>query len=245
MTVLEVSSDAPLWAKYGADALLVLHIGGGAVGIATGWVAVTSRKGETIHRAAGRIFFIAMLICYVVATGVAPFLSDGQRVNTIAGLLALYMLLSAWRTVRRRETAPEWPEKAGLIMALMIIAMNFVFIQLGASSSTGMIDGASYEPLYLFSIIAFFAAAGDESHPARRPQRRRAHRTAFMENVRIVFHRIRFVLSWSAAGDARLDAGVARADCACACAAHFHGVLSSEGEAVAETAIAPTRLTLY
>ncbi len=161
MTVLEVSPDAPLWAKYGADALLVLHIGGGAVGIATGWVAVTSRKGETIHRAAGRIFFIAMLICYVVATGVAPFLSDGQRVNTIAGLLALYMLLSAWRTVRRRETAPEWPEKAGLIMALMIIAMNFVFIQLGASSSTGMIDGASYEPLYLFSIIAFFAAAGE------------------------------------------------------------------------------------
>ena len=88
-SVLQASPDAPVWAHVGAAALLWLHIGGGAAGIATGAIAIASRKGGKIHRAVGRVFFWVMLVCYVVATCVAPFLDDGQRPNTIAGVMAL------------------------------------------------------------------------------------------------------------------------------------------------------------
>lgn len=161
MTILQVASDAPAWAHIGADALLVLHIGGGAIGILSGATALATRKGETVHRAAGTVFFASMLVAYTVATGVAPFLTDGQRPNTVAGLLALYLLISGWRTARRPETTAGRFEVAGFFIALLIIAAALLFMQMGANSPTGTVDGSPPQAFYIFAFAGSFAAMGD------------------------------------------------------------------------------------
>lgn len=161
MTVLQVASDAPAWAHIGADALLVLHIGGGAIGILSGATALAARKGETVHRAAGTVFFISMLVCYSVATVVSPFLIDGQRTNTVAGILALYLLISGWRTARRPETIAGRLEVAGFFIALLIIAAALLFMQMGANSPTGTVDGSPPQAFYVFAFAGSFAAMGD------------------------------------------------------------------------------------
>jgi uncharacterized membrane protein len=45
-----------------SDALVYLHITAGTFSILAGFVALSARKGERLHRAAGNVFFTAMLI---------------------------------------------------------------------------------------------------------------------------------------------------------------------------------------
>jgi uncharacterized membrane protein len=160
-TVLQAPADAPVWAHIGAAALLSMHIIGGGAGIATGAIAIATRKGGKVHRAVGRVFFCVMLICYTVAAGVAPFLDDGQRPNTIAGVMALYLLLTGWTAAQRPEIRSGVYQVAGLITALTIAGAGALFMKMGADSTTGTIDGSPPEAFVVFMAAGLFAAAGE------------------------------------------------------------------------------------
>lgn len=168
MTILHVSPDAPALLRDAATALLVLHIGGGGLGILSGATALLTRKGARLHRAAGTVFFVSMLTAYTIAAAVAPFLDDGQRTNFLAGILALYLLLTAWITVRRPEGKAGRFEIAGLAVAVFIIAAAVIFMRQAAQSPTGAIDGSPGQALYVFIIAGAFGAAGDLNMILRR-----------------------------------------------------------------------------
>ena len=160
-TVLQAPADAPVWAHIGAVALLWMHILGGGAGIATGAIAIASRKGGKIHRAVGRVFFWVMLVCYTVAAGVAPFLDDGQRPNTIAGVMALYLLLTGWAAAQRPQIRAGIWQIAGLIVALAIAGAGALFMKMSAESATGTIDGSPPEAFVVFMAAGVFAAGGE------------------------------------------------------------------------------------
>jgi hypothetical protein len=161
MSVLQFGPEAPMWARVGADVLLGLHIGGGSLGIISGTTALLARKGERLHRIAGTVFFLSMLTAYAIGAGVAPFLDDGQRTNFVAGVLALYLLISGWTTVMRRDPAPGTLDAAGLVLALSIVAAGLYFMRLAAQSPTHTIDGSPPQAFYMFVLGGSFAAAGD------------------------------------------------------------------------------------
>jgi uncharacterized membrane protein len=158
---LKLPPEAPLILQIAVASLLWLHIGGGAAGILTGAIALASRKGSRIHRSAGKTFFVVMLVCYVIATGVAPFLETGQRPNFIAGVTALYLLLSGWATVQRPEVKADAWRFIGLAAALSIAGAGWLFMQMGAESPTGTVDDTPPEAFMLFLLAGLFAAAGE------------------------------------------------------------------------------------
>jgi hypothetical protein len=165
---LQVAPDAPPWMHVGADIVLWTHIGGGAAGIVTGMVALASRKGGRIHRSVGALFFWVMLVCYGVAATVAPFMHVEQRTNTIAGLMALYLLLSGWSTVQRQEVKAGLWQIGGLVVALGIAGAGALFMQMGANSPTGTVDGAPPQAFVIFTVIGLIAMAGEINVLARR-----------------------------------------------------------------------------
>ena len=57
MSVLAVDPAAPWYLKAAAEAILVLHIGGGGVGMVSGAVALVARKGGRVHGWTGKAFF--------------------------------------------------------------------------------------------------------------------------------------------------------------------------------------------
>lgn len=158
---LKAPPGAPAYLHLGADALLFAHIGGGALGILTGAVAILSRKGQTVHRAAGTLFFAAMVACYAVGAGVAPFLDEGQRVNTVAGVMALYLLISGWMTVRTAETRASGWHVLSLAVALLIASAGGWFMHLGSLSPSGTIDGSPPQAFGIFMIAGSVAALGE------------------------------------------------------------------------------------
>jgi uncharacterized membrane protein len=91
----------------------VLHIGGGTVGLASGLLAASVRKGGRLHRLAGNIFVISMLVMAVFAIYLAVTV-PGQIVNLFIGTFALYLVATAWLTVRRKPRAIGVSEKIGL-----------------------------------------------------------------------------------------------------------------------------------
>lgn len=158
---LKAAPDAPVWLHWGATALLWAHIGGGTLGMLSGATAILSPKGKTVHRAAGKVFFASMFITYAVGASVAPFLTDGQRPNFVAGVLALYLLITAFLAARRRDPKVGWIEYGGLATALAIIAAGGLFMWQGANDPSGTVDGSPPQAFALFIVAGVFAAVGE------------------------------------------------------------------------------------
>lgn len=158
---LMVDPAAPGWMHFGAAVLLYIHIGGGTLGLVTGTAAILSPKGRPFHRAMGRIFFVSMMACYAVGAGVAPFLETGQRPNFVAGVMALYLLLTAWRAARNRNAGSGWPEYLGLATALVITAMGALFMYQGSQDPSGTVDGSPPQAFILFVATGAAAALGE------------------------------------------------------------------------------------
>jgi len=62
---------------------LIAHIGGGLVAILSGFAALFFCKGSRLHRAAGNVFFVSMLITATGAAVLGYLISEID--NTIAG----------------------------------------------------------------------------------------------------------------------------------------------------------------
>jgi hypothetical protein len=102
-----------------------------------------------------------MVVAYLIGAGVAPFLAEGQRPNFVAGVLALYLLITGWRTARRRDIEAGRAEILGLMIAITITGLGLYFMYLGAKSPTGTVDGSPPQAFFVFALAGSAAAAGD------------------------------------------------------------------------------------
>src|SRR5580693_10181090 len=80
----------------------VLHIGGGTVALFSGTVAAIAKKGGRIHRAAGTVFFLSMLMMATFACWLAVAM-PGQIVNLFIGTFTFYLVATAWMAARRED----------------------------------------------------------------------------------------------------------------------------------------------
>lgn len=158
---LAAGPDDPLWMHLGAWLLLYGHIAGGAVGLVSGTAAILSPKGGRVHRAAGKVFFVSMFIAYAIGAGVAPFLDEGQRPNFVAGVMALYLLVTAWMAAKRRDPVVGWPEYAGLAIAVSVLAMGLIFLRQASQDPSGTVDGSPPQAFILFTVLGTCAVLGD------------------------------------------------------------------------------------
>lgn len=150
--ILQVPADAPLVIKIGADAILLSHIGGASAGIISGFIAIFARKGGRVHRAAGDIFFVAMLMMSGVGAVVAPFLGD--LVSMTAGAITFYLTATAWATVMRRPNQIGVFEPVAAACAAGIVVVGVTVGMMGAAATAGMAASMSKVAF----IFAFFAA---------------------------------------------------------------------------------------
>jgi uncharacterized membrane protein len=156
--ILHYGPDAPLLLRAAAGAALVLHIGGGATGIAAGWTAMLTRKGERLHRVAGTAFFLAMLTMSGVAAVVAPMLPEAQWTNTTAAVFTFYLVATAWATVRRGEGQVGRFERIAVLVPLGIAAMGLALAVNPPGEARA--DGA-FGAVYAIAVISALAAVCD------------------------------------------------------------------------------------
>jgi hypothetical protein len=158
---LHVNPGSPWWLFATANLILFLHVAGGSVGIISGFVTLLSRKGERLHRAAGTVFFVSMLIMATIGAGASPFLPVPQMANVAAGVLTFYLVATGWMAIRRKDGGIGRFEKGGLAVALAVVAAGAMFARMASNSPTGTFANTPPQAFYVFMIIGTIAAIGD------------------------------------------------------------------------------------
>lgn len=141
------------------EAGVFIHIGAGALCLVAGAVALSARKGETLHRQAGWVFVIAGSVMSIVATVLAVI--EGHWESVMAGLLALYLVVTGWRAAAQNGGEATTLDPWAAVFALCLAVLG---IMLGASagmSARGTLNGYPPELYLIFGGIAAFAAMWD------------------------------------------------------------------------------------
>jgi hypothetical protein len=142
------------------------HIGGGTLGFASGILALSVQKGGRLHRAAGTVFFGAMLVMAVFAAYLAVVVPD-QLVNLFIGAFVLYLIMTSWLTVRRKAGTAGAAEKIAMVVAFCLWApFAILAFQLAAGmtplfKSAVPFKGPVLIAVYLFASVLAIAAISD------------------------------------------------------------------------------------
>lgn len=156
--ILHVDPNAPWYVRAAADAALAGHVGGGTVGIAAGFTAAFARKGGRLHRAAGNVFFVAMLAAYGVGAVVAPMIHEPG--NSLGGLFAIYLTVTGWTAVKRAEG------QIGHVEAIACLAVAGAGVVLAAMAWLGARDprplaGVPWQVFAALAVASALAALAD------------------------------------------------------------------------------------
>jgi uncharacterized membrane protein len=159
--ILHVPACSAWWLFAAAKLILFLHIAGGSVGIISGMLALFARKGARLHRAAGATFFVSMLIMATIGATASPFLPVPSVPNVVAGVLTFYLVGTGWLAVKRKAGHIGHLERAGLGVALAVVAAGASFMVIATSTPTGRPDKTPPQACLVFMVIGAMAAVGD------------------------------------------------------------------------------------
>ena len=159
--------------------LLPIHIAAGGLAIVLGAVALSVKKGGTIHRRSGLLFVYAMLVMGVTASFLG--LRNGPSdPNVYTGLLTGYFVITALTTVRPVSSWTRFFNVAGLVV---VVGLGLATIARGveAWNCPGRMTSTGVPSLMLFFLgtVMMLAALGDvrvlRSGVARGAARLRRH----------------------------------------------------------------------
>jgi hypothetical protein len=134
--------------------LLPIHIAAGGLAIVLGAVALSVKKGGTIHRRSGLLFVYAMLVMGTSAAimGLRNGLADG---NVMAGILTAYFVGTALTTVR---PASPWTRRVNATALTIALGLALLAIVGGvrAVNSPGLSPGGV--PFRTIGVMSFVLA---------------------------------------------------------------------------------------
>jgi uncharacterized membrane protein len=137
---------------------LILHIAAGSLAFATGSIALLARKGATVHRRVGMVFFVSML---VMSTS-ALYLSILHQPGTIfSSIFTFYLAATAWATVRKSGKSTGLFERAAFAFVLCCLAgLLYSAYQANIAPNHEFLGYST--PVYIFLLgLVSLAAAGD------------------------------------------------------------------------------------
>jgi uncharacterized membrane protein len=132
--------------------LLPIHVAAGALAMVLGTVALSTKKGATIHLRSGLLFVYAMLVMGFSASMLG---------NVLGGLMPVYFVTTALTTVR-----PASPSTRYINVAALGVAIGFALVSVVAAVVTFTIPGRVLEGVPFFmhfflATIMILAAIGD------------------------------------------------------------------------------------
>jgi hypothetical protein len=159
--ILYVPPTAPALVRDAAAAILALHIGGGALAVASGFTALATRKGGVVHRRAGDVFVIAMLVMGGIGAAASPFLPVPQPGNVMAGAFACYMVATGYLAVRRQQPGLGRLQIAAMSIPLIIAVSSPVIGVIAWRSPGHELAGVPFIAQFAFAALAGAMLAGD------------------------------------------------------------------------------------
>jgi hypothetical protein len=132
--------------------LLPIHIAAGGLALVLGAVALSAKKGRTVHRRSGLLFVSAMAVMGVSASILG---------NVLGGLMPLYFVGTALTTVR---PVSPWTRRFNVVALMVAVGLALIDVVGGVkafNSPGGTLNGVPFFMLFFLGTVMMLAAAGD------------------------------------------------------------------------------------
>jgi hypothetical protein len=139
---------------------LVVHILAGGMGLISGYIALYSAKGATLHRKSGILFVYAMLAMSLLGMVIAAGRNVAPAINIPAGLLTSYLVITALMAVRPPVAGSRWLNPALMLVAMGVALADLTFA-LQAFANGGKRNGMSAAPFIMFGVVGLLGSIGD------------------------------------------------------------------------------------
>lgn len=139
--------------------VLVIHICGGTLGLASGAAALSFRKGSRRHVVAGKVFVASMLTMAIGATWLAT--QKHETGNIVGGIFTFYLILTAWWTARHTDGGTSKFGWVVLLIPLSVSVLNWIAGIEKIGSSGPLKDGVPAGMNLFLGSVMLLAAAGD------------------------------------------------------------------------------------
>ena len=138
--------------------LLPIHIIAGLIGLVSGAVALSARKGAKLHRKGGMIFVYAMMVVAITGTVMGTLIAEMAAV--IPGMLTFYLVLTSFLAVRRPVVLKfPWIDFGAMLLGLTVGIASVIY---------GFVAEGQPTVLYIiFGAVALLATLGDLRMMAR------------------------------------------------------------------------------
>jgi hypothetical protein len=138
--------------------VLPIHIAAGGLALILGAVALSARKGGTVHRRSGLLFVYAMVVMGATAAMVGFRESPG---NVYAGLMTVYFVGTALLTVRPVSAWTRSINVAALVVAVGLALVNLAGGVEAWNSPGGRRNGVPFPMIFFLAAVMILAAVGD------------------------------------------------------------------------------------
>lgn len=142
------------------------HISMGMLGLLAGAASMTFRKGSPLHRKAGNVFFVSMLIMSGTGLYISLFITPVMP-NVMGGSLTFYLTATAWATVWRKPGESGRLEIVAALWGLAVAITGITFGLQAANSPNGTLDKFPYQFYFIFASVALLGTALDARMIAR------------------------------------------------------------------------------
>jgi hypothetical protein len=139
--------------------ILVFHICAGIVGLLSGAAAISFRKGSRPHILSGNVFVVSMMAMSTAGAYLA--LMKHEINNVFGGVLAFYLVTTAWATARRKDGETRIFDWGALLVALAVGTAIMTYGFEAAKRPTHSIGGVPAGMFFFLGSIALLSAAGD------------------------------------------------------------------------------------
>jgi uncharacterized membrane protein len=132
--------------------VLPIHIAAGGVALVLGAVALSVKKGGTIHRRGGLLFVYAMLVMGMTAAILG---------NVGGGLMAIYFVVTALTTVRPVSPWTRRINVAALVLVAGLASLDILGGVKAFNNPRGSLNGVPFAMFFFLATIMILAAIGD------------------------------------------------------------------------------------
>jgi uncharacterized membrane protein len=135
-----------------SNPILPIHIAAGGVALVLGAVALSVKKGGTVHRRGGLLFVYAMLVMGTTAAILG---------NVGGGLMAIYFVVTALTTVRPVSPWTRRINVAALVLVAGLASLDILGGVKAFNSPRGSLNGVPFAMFFFLATIMILAAIGD------------------------------------------------------------------------------------
>jgi uncharacterized membrane protein len=140
--------------------VLPLHITAATIALLAGFLALFVTKGASLHRRAGMMFFIAMLVMAVCGVVLAAVRGKAPAVNIPVALITIYLVITGFTAVHPVDFGKRWLPQSLLLLAAGIGATDVVF-GFQAAAHGGRRQGIPATAFFILGAVALLASALD------------------------------------------------------------------------------------